>query len=41
VGAAYEALLRADPDRWRRIDARRSPEEVHQLVMASVKAARE
>ena len=41
VGAAYEALVRADPERWRRIDARRSPEEVHQLVMASVKAARE
>jgi dTMP kinase len=41
VGAAYEALVSADPDRWRRIDARRSPEEVHQLVMASVKAARE
>src|SRR5829696_4031277 len=41
VGAAYEALVRADPERWRRIDARRPPEEVHQLVMASVKAARE
>jgi dTMP kinase len=41
VGAAYEALVRADPGRWRRIDARRSPEEVHQLVMASVQGARE
>ena len=41
VGAAYEALIRADPDRWRRIDARRSPDEVHKLVMASVQAARE
>jgi dTMP kinase len=41
VGAAYEALIRADPDRWRRIDARRSPNEVHKLVMASVQAARE
>jgi dTMP kinase len=41
VGAAYEALIRADPERWRRIDARRSPEEVHKLVMASVEAARE
>jgi dTMP kinase len=41
VGAAYEALIRANPERWRRIDARRSPEEVHALVMASVKAARE
>lgn len=41
VGASYEALIRADPDRWRRIDARRSPDEVHKLVMASVQAARE
>jgi dTMP kinase len=41
VGAAYEALIQAEPERWRRIDARRSPEEVHQLVMASVQAARE
>jgi len=41
VGAAYEALIQAEPERWRRIDARRSPDEVHQLVMASVQAARE
>ena len=41
VGAAYERLVSADPDRWRRIDARRSPEDVHALVLASVKAARE
>jgi dTMP kinase len=41
VGASYETLIRADPDRWRRIDATRSPEEVHELVLASVKAARE
>ena len=41
VGAAYQALMRSDPDRWRRIDARRSQEEVHALVLASVKAARE
>jgi dTMP kinase len=41
VGAAYERLIRADPDRWRRIDATRSPEEVHAQVLASVKAARE
>jgi len=41
VGAAYEALIQAEPERWRKIDARRSPEEVHQLVMASVQAARE
>jgi dTMP kinase len=41
VGAAYERLMRADPERWRRIDARSSPEQVHAQVMASVKAARE
>jgi dTMP kinase len=41
VGAAYETLIRSDPDRWRRIDATRSPDEVHSLVLASVKAARE
>jgi len=41
VGAAYERLVRADPDRWRRIDARQPAEDVHAQVMASVKAARE
>ena len=41
VGAAYERLMRADPDRWRRIDARQPAEEVHAQVLASVKAARE
>src|SRR5215218_8448296 len=41
VGAAYEALMRADPERWRRIDARQAPEDMHAQVMASVKAARE
>jgi dTMP kinase len=41
VGAAYEALIRADPERWRRIDARQAPEDMHAQVMASVKAARE
>jgi dTMP kinase len=41
VGTAYERLMQADPDRWRRIDARRSPAEVHAPVLASVKAARE
>jgi dTMP kinase len=40
VGAAYERLVRADPERWQRIDARRPPEEVHAHVLASVKAAR-
>src|SRR5829696_83622 len=41
VGAAYERLVRADPERWRRIDATRSPEEVHTDVLAAVEAARE
>ena len=41
VGASYERLIRADPDRWRRIDARQPAEDVHAQVMASVKAARE
>src|SRR5215217_4284906 len=41
VGAAYERLVRADPDRWRRIDATRSPEEVHADVLAALEAARE
>jgi dTMP kinase len=41
VGAAYERLIRADPDRWRRIDARQPAGEVHEQVLASVKAARE
>src|SRR5215211_7333248 len=40
VGAAYERLMQADPDRWRRIDARRSPDEVHALVLAALQEAR-
>ena len=40
VGAAYERLVSADPDRWRRIDARRSPNEVHADVLAAVSEAR-
>jgi dTMP kinase len=40
VGAAYERLIEADPERWRRIDARRSPEEVHADVLATVREAR-
>ena len=40
VGAAYEHLIEADPDRWRRIDATRSPDEVHADVLAAVEAAR-
>jgi dTMP kinase len=41
VGASYERLIRADPDRWRRIDARQPAEDVHAQVMGSVEAARE
>ena len=41
VGAAYERLMRVDPDRWRRIDARQPAEDVHAQVLASVKEARE
>src|SRR5215216_4137551 len=40
VGAAYERLVRADPERWRRIDATRSPDEVHADVLAAVEAVR-
>ena len=40
VGAAYEHLIEADPDRWRRIDATRSTDEVHADVLAAVKEAR-
>jgi dTMP kinase len=41
VGAAYERLIETDPERWRRIDATRSPDEVHADVLAAVQAARE
>jgi dTMP kinase len=41
VETAYEQLVAADPERWRRIDATRSPEQIHEQVIASVKAARE
>jgi len=41
VGAAYERLVRSDPERWRRIDATRSPDEVHADVLAAVNEARE
>jgi dTMP kinase len=40
VMAAYEELIAADPDRWRRIDADRPPDEVHADVLAAVEAAR-
>ena len=37
---AYGRLALADPARWRRIDATRSPEEVHADVLAEVEGAR-
>jgi len=37
---AYDGLVEADPGRWRRIDATRSPAEVHVEVLAEVEAAR-
>src|SRR2546422_726409 len=37
---AYERLAAAEPERWRRIDADRPPEEVHADVLAEVEAAR-
>jgi len=40
VGAAYQRLAAADPERWRRVDADRPPDEVHAAVMAAVEAAR-
>src|SRR4051812_27798939 len=40
VLASYEELMAADPERWRRIDADRPPEEVHADVLAAVEAAR-
>jgi dTMP kinase len=41
VAGSYESLIRADPQRWRRIDARQAADDIHAQVMASVKAARE
>ena len=40
VRAAYEELVAAEPDRWVRIDAGRSPEEVHADVLAAVERVR-
>jgi dTMP kinase len=40
VVAAYERLIELDPDRWRRLDATRSPAEIHAEVLAEVEAAR-
>ncbi len=40
VAAAYDELVEASPARWRRIEAARDPDEVHQDVLAAVEAAR-
>jgi dTMP kinase len=40
VLAAYERLAEGEPERWRRIDADRPPEEVHADVLAEVRVAR-
>ena len=40
VGEAYEALASAAPNRWRRIAADRSPDDVHADVLEAVTAAR-
>jgi dTMP kinase len=40
VLSTYEDLVAADPARWRRIDASRTPEEIHAEVLAEVGAAR-
>jgi dTMP kinase len=40
VREAYERLIASDPERWRRIDATRSPEAVHADVLAEVEGAR-
>ena len=40
VGDAYARLAAAAPERWRRIDADRPPEDVHADVLAAVAGAR-
>jgi dTMP kinase len=40
VLSAYEDLMAADPGRWRRVDATRSPDEIHAEVLAEVEAVR-
>jgi dTMP kinase len=40
VLAAYDALAAAEPERWRRIDADRPPDEIHADVLAAVESAR-
>jgi thymidylate kinase len=40
VLTAYEHLIEADPERWRRVDASRAPDEVHAEVLSLVEEAR-
>jgi dTMP kinase len=40
VAAAYERLAAAEPARWRRVDASRTPDEVHSEVMRLVESVR-
>jgi dTMP kinase len=40
VRETYEQLVAAEPERWRRIDATRPPEQVHADVLAEVEAVR-
>ena len=40
VRLAYDELAAADPQRWRRIDAARAPDEVHAEVLPLVRSAR-
>jgi len=40
VAEAYSQMADADPGRWRRIPAARTPDEVHADVLAAVRAAR-
>jgi dTMP kinase len=40
VQHAYERLVASDPSRWRRIDATRSPDEVHAEVLAEIEGVR-
>jgi dTMP kinase len=40
VRLAYEELAASEPERWRRVDAARPPEQVHQDVLRIVEAAR-
>ena len=40
VLATYERLIEAEPERWRRLDAMRPPEQLHADVLAAVEQAR-